>query len=455
VIYLNLRGALFWPILQSPLNGAWRKISTHFPNRTIQSIYRHSLRMLHPFKRGAWTEEEALRLVQLVASKGKKWTIIQDLLNRHSDACRDKYREVEGDYHRGEWDESETRELETLVRASLCEQDPSVDLSSLAQKIEDENIVIPWTSISKHMKHRSRLACLLKFSQLSANEDRASQRAECKARSYRNRLQQKTTPLKTVSRSSRTAKEIGPVDKSLFVKRGNSAGANSEVTPALERSSRTLVVEAPILLNAVAKTSACSTGGRRVKELGDRALVAADSVAPFPTTRKHIRQNREGISEGKLNSCDARRRRTVAVVVHPGAAIRSSDDNSELASLCDSSVDEVFPSEVISDYTVQSVSRQVVPGAAIRQMSSQPGLLPRVGQKRKKSPLPLDRPSSATKQGVRAQRQRRPLPMQPHISAQHRSAAFLTIFSPPTADHPGKYLNDSAPSQEYRGRARR
>jgi hypothetical protein len=48
------------------LRGAWLEIARAVPHRTVQSIYRHGIRRLHSFKRGAWEAEEERRLIELV-----------------------------------------------------------------------------------------------------------------------------------------------------------------------------------------------------------------------------------------------------------------------------------------------------------------------------------------------------------------------------------------------------
>lgn len=58
---------------------------------------------MHPFKRGAWTEDECDMLVDLVQRSGKKWASIQVKLNRSADSCRDKYREMGDDLVKGRW----------------------------------------------------------------------------------------------------------------------------------------------------------------------------------------------------------------------------------------------------------------------------------------------------------------------------------------------------------------
>ena len=52
---------------KAELKGAWIEISKKIPHRTVQSVYRHGLRQLHPFKRGQWSDEECAKL----ASGGK------------------------------------------------------------------------------------------------------------------------------------------------------------------------------------------------------------------------------------------------------------------------------------------------------------------------------------------------------------------------------------------------
>jgi len=47
---------------KAELKGAWMEISKMLPHRSVQSVYRHGLRILHPFKRGAWTEDEVQKV---------------------------------------------------------------------------------------------------------------------------------------------------------------------------------------------------------------------------------------------------------------------------------------------------------------------------------------------------------------------------------------------------------
>lgn len=100
------------------LKGAWREIAKCLPHRTPQSVYRHGLRILHPFKRGSWTEEEEVELYDLVQRHGRKWAKIQKILNRSADSCRDKYKIMRRgeEFVKGRWDEEETSTLQNIIR---------------------------------------------------------------------------------------------------------------------------------------------------------------------------------------------------------------------------------------------------------------------------------------------------------------------------------------------------
>lgn len=158
---------------KAELKGAWMAIAQRLPHRTVQAVYRHGLRQLHPFRRGPWTDEECKTLVDLVAKMGKKWSAIQSKLSRSADSCRDKYREMSKDYIRGRWKEGETEILKRLVREHL-RVDPNADVKELAKMVSREGIVIPWSIISKRMGKRSRLSCFKKWQKLTGQDETGS-----------------------------------------------------------------------------------------------------------------------------------------------------------------------------------------------------------------------------------------------------------------------------------------
>lgn len=151
---------------KADLKGAWMEISKDLPHRSVQSVYRHGLRIMHPFKRGAWTDEECQQLVDLVARLGKKWATIQNRLNRSADACRDKYREIDDNYVKGRWKDAETEHLKKLIRDHL-RVDPKASMEDIGKMVEAEGLSLPWAVISKKMGNRSRLSCFKKFQKMT------------------------------------------------------------------------------------------------------------------------------------------------------------------------------------------------------------------------------------------------------------------------------------------------
>jgi Myb-like DNA-binding domain len=159
---------------KAELKGAWMEIAKRLPHRSVQSVYRHGIRQLHPFKRGAWSEAECTTLVELVARLGKKWSTIQGKLHRSADACRDKYREMSDDYVKGRWKEEETETLKRLIREQLgvdannaADNSDVMDMAALGKMVEEQDIQIPWSAISKRMGKRSRLSCFKKWQKLT------------------------------------------------------------------------------------------------------------------------------------------------------------------------------------------------------------------------------------------------------------------------------------------------
>ena len=151
---------------KADLKGSWMEIAKCLPNRPVQSVYRHGLRQLHPFKRGAWSDTEVENLIGLVAQVGKKWAHIQANLNRSADSCRDKYREMDDSFIRGRWKENETEQLKRQIREYL-RVDPTSDMKELGKMVESEDIKIPWSLISKRMGKRSRLSCFKKWQKMT------------------------------------------------------------------------------------------------------------------------------------------------------------------------------------------------------------------------------------------------------------------------------------------------
>jgi Myb-like DNA-binding domain len=157
---------------KAELKGAWMEIAKRLPHRSVQSVYRHGIRQCHPFKRGAWSEQECVTLADLVTRLGKKWSTIQTKLNRSADSCRDKYREMSDEFVKGRWKEEETATLKRLIREHLNTITHGAttaieDMKELGQLVEEGNLQIPWSIISKRMGKRSRLSCFKKWQKLT------------------------------------------------------------------------------------------------------------------------------------------------------------------------------------------------------------------------------------------------------------------------------------------------
>jgi Myb-like DNA-binding domain len=151
---------------KTDLRGAWMDIAKQLPHRSVQSVYRHGLRILHPFKRGVWTEPEIEKLFDSVAKHGKKWVKVQEDLHRHAECCRDKYREFSEDFIKGRWKEQEAEQLKSLIREHL-KIDPNATTGDMAKMVKAEGLSLPWGIFSQKMVNRSRLSCFKKWQKMS------------------------------------------------------------------------------------------------------------------------------------------------------------------------------------------------------------------------------------------------------------------------------------------------
>jgi Myb-like DNA-binding domain len=104
-------------------------------------------------------------LFDSVARHGKKWVKIQEDLQRHADACRDKYRECSEDFIKGRWKEIETEQLKGLIREHL-KTDPNATMVDIAKMVKAEGISLPWGVFSNKMVNRSRLSCFKKWQKM-------------------------------------------------------------------------------------------------------------------------------------------------------------------------------------------------------------------------------------------------------------------------------------------------
>ena len=172
---------------KAELKGAWMEIAKQCPQRSVQSVYRKGIRMLHPYKRGAWTEQECQALMDLVATHGKKWSTIQRKLNRSADACRDKHREMSEEYVKGRWKDEEVELFLQIIR-DLLNVGQSMSIKELVKFVERRNIAIQFSAVSKRLGNRSRLSCYKKWQKLTGGlleeEEGYAQNAKRKPSEY-------------------------------------------------------------------------------------------------------------------------------------------------------------------------------------------------------------------------------------------------------------------------------
>ncbi|KAH7647435.1 hypothetical protein FG379_002556 [Cryptosporidium bovis] len=72
----------------------WPVIGEALPNRSLQSIYYFSKRMIGAGKRGKWSKEEEKELIKLVSEYGQKWSMFTEFIGRSAASIRDKWRDL-------------------------------------------------------------------------------------------------------------------------------------------------------------------------------------------------------------------------------------------------------------------------------------------------------------------------------------------------------------------------
>jgi len=149
-------------INRSKLRGAWLTIAECLPERSVESVYRHGIRLMHKFKRGPWSDVEIEMLEELVEIYGPKWKVIQNQIGRIADACRDKYRERKQG-RSGRWREDEEIALVDAIREHL-QINKDVMLNCFPR------VILPWNEISQKVGSRSRVSCINKWEGLKNRE---------------------------------------------------------------------------------------------------------------------------------------------------------------------------------------------------------------------------------------------------------------------------------------------
>mmetsp|Transcript_18945 Transcript_18945/g.42087 ORF Transcript_18945/g.42087 Transcript_18945/m.42087 type:complete len:321 (-) Transcript_18945:119-1081(-) len=170
--------------------GVWREIADYLPDRTQASVYRRGIRLLNPYKTGAWSQDEVDALQGLFLTYGPKWSKIQAELNRSAESCADKWREVRGRVDGSDvgsvfsskvrltWNEEDTEALRVIIRDELGITEENVSFAQMHAKVEAEGIKLPFTAISKKMDgDRTRLNCYERYLLMAGRKRRSKESA--------------------------------------------------------------------------------------------------------------------------------------------------------------------------------------------------------------------------------------------------------------------------------------
>lgn len=137
------------------------QVAKLLPGRPVINIYHYLRRLYHPGNlQGQWLPEEDKALRNLYALHGPQWEMISKELGRFNQACRDRYRWIQGTYTKGPWKPDEVTRLIDAV-TKYRREDISPEHRSLGA----------WSIISEKVQTRSWHQCLFKWtSSLSVSQ---------------------------------------------------------------------------------------------------------------------------------------------------------------------------------------------------------------------------------------------------------------------------------------------
>lgn len=163
------------------LPSLWDEICEALPDRPRQAIVKVCRRKFHNFGvRGKWTKEEDQELKEAYERFPKRWKQIGQILNRHHEDVRDRWRNyvVCGDNMKREfWTEEEEDNLRAVVGECIqaVRELKAAEIARNPGMIHDPRPdieLIDWQIVSeKFGRTRSRLQCLDKWNRLTRLED--------------------------------------------------------------------------------------------------------------------------------------------------------------------------------------------------------------------------------------------------------------------------------------------
>ena len=228
----------------------WKEIYEIIPYRKKVTIQRFCRRRFHNFEvRGSWTEEDDKALARAVEEKGKSWKAVAQIMERHPEDVRDRWR----NYHvnaenrnKEQWTDIETANLAMAVHDCMQIM-KEAKRSAKLQKYEgrdvpesetdsDEDAVeaklINWQVVSDRMRGtRSRLQCSFKWGKLK-DQARVQALRQAKAARGLEVADQEQRPAKKVTwrqkRAQKRVMEMRPGDIYDFLQAISSCQAAQE-----------------------------------------------------------------------------------------------------------------------------------------------------------------------------------------------------------------------------------
>jgi hypothetical protein len=179
------------------LASLWDEMCEALPDRPRQAIVKVCRRKFHNFGvRGKWTKEEDQELKEAYERFPKRWKQIGQILNRHHEDVRDRWRNyvVCGDSMKREsWTEEEEDNLRSVVGECIqaVRELKAAEIARNPNMIHDPRPdieLIDWQIVSeKFGRTRSRLQCLDKWNRLTRleNSEDDSKELELGPRSWR------------------------------------------------------------------------------------------------------------------------------------------------------------------------------------------------------------------------------------------------------------------------------
>lgn len=153
----------------STKDSLWRAISAACPGKDSKRLLPYCRKNFHNFKArgGQWTPEEDEQLAQLVRAEGTKWAQFSQVLNRHPEDLRDRYRNYVVCADRREtdaWAADEIRRLLVLVQEFMDDAESSRILEPGNKRYQRPiEQLVNWQEVSRQLGSRSRLQCLAKW----------------------------------------------------------------------------------------------------------------------------------------------------------------------------------------------------------------------------------------------------------------------------------------------------